>query len=166
MSTRDLTTTALLAAVLYIVYTLGSFVPYVELFNFMLVVYGVYFKRKQAWMATVLFALLLIITRGLSPWTMMYFLLFPQYVLIYSWLKGKTNSDIMFAIAGGFFAFCCGTIIDLPYIVVSDLGYEALVARLLLGFQVSLGNLLCTFLATLYLLRPLGKVIERVNPST
>lgn len=166
MNTRELTTTALLAAVLYIVYTMGSFFLYIELFNFMLVVYGVYFKRKQAWMATILFTLLLIITRGLSPWTLMYLLLFPQYVWIYSWLKEKTSSEVILAIAGGFLAFCCGTIIDLPYILVSNLGYEALIARLLMGFQVSLGNLLCTFLATLYLLRPLGKIIERVSPST
>lgn len=165
MRTRELTTTALLAAILYIVYTMGSFVMYVELLNFMLIVYGVYFKRKQAWMATILFAILLVITRGLAPWTLMYLLLFPQYVLIYSLLKEKTNSETVLAIVGGILAFCCGTIIDLPYIIVSDLGYEALIARFFMGFQVSLGNLLCTFLATLFLLKPLGRVIMRVHPS-
>ena len=164
MRTRELTTTALLATILYIVYTMGSFVMYVELFNFMLVVYGVCFKRKQAWMATVLFVILLIITRGLAPWTLMYLLLFPQYVLIYSWLKEKTKSETILAIVAGILAFCCGTIIDFPYIFVADLGYEALIARLLMGFQVSLGNLLCTFLATLFLLKPLGKVIMRIKP--
>ena len=166
MRTYELTTTALLTAVLYIVYTMGSFVMYVELFNFMLVVYGLYFKIKQAWTATVLFTLLLIITRGLAPWTLMYLLLFPQYVLIYAWIKKKTSSEIVFAIVGGMLAFCCGTIIDLPYILIANLGYEALLARLLLGFQVSLGNLLCTFLAVLFLLKPLGKALARIAPHT
>ncbi|MGM9987959.1 MAG: hypothetical protein ACI35O_12130 [Bacillaceae bacterium] len=163
MTIREITTTALLGALLYVVYTLGSFFLYAELFNFTILLYGTYLSRKQAWWAVMLFSILLILTRGLSPWSIVYTLIFPQYALIYSFVKNKLKSEYALASLGFFLAFICGTLIDLPYIFMADLGKEALILRFLMGFQASLGNGVCTFIATLFLLKPLGRALERAN---
>ena len=47
--------------------------------------------------------------------------------------------------------------------MLSGMTWKALWIRLLLGFQVSLGNGLSTFLATLFLYPPLSKVIKKMS---
>jgi len=158
MNTRELTRIAVLAALLYVIQFVGSFILYFEWVNFTILLYGVYLKRKEAWLSVAVFSLLVMLTRGIAPWSIMYLALFPQYTLIYSFFKNKIKSEYIYAFLGFVLAFLCGTLIDLPYMLTAGLGYEALIFRLLAGFQVSLGNGIVTFVSTLFLLKPLKKV--------
>ncbi|HOK63319.1 MAG TPA: hypothetical protein PLE17_05440, partial [Soehngenia sp.] len=67
------------------------------------------------------------------------------------------------ALLGFVLAFICGTLIDMPYIIAANLDYKGLIIRLLLGFQVSIVNALVTFIATLFLLDPLNKLLLKLN---
>ena len=73
----------------------------------------------------------------------------------------RLKSEYSLAILGFILAFLCGTLIDLPFIMLSGMTWKALWIRLLLGFQVSLGNGLSTFLATLFLYQPLSTIIQK-----
>ena len=76
---------------------------------------------------------------------------------------GNDLSEYSLAVLGFILAFLCGTLIDLPFMMLSGMTWKALWIRLLLGFQVSLGNGLSTFLATLFLYPPLSKVIKKMS---
>lgn len=161
MKTRELTTTALLSALMYIIYTLGSGLLYFELLNFTILLYGVTFKRKTSFLSTLVFTLLVILTRGFGIWTIMYLIIFPVYALIYSYAGKFIASDYSLAILGFFLALVCGTLIDIPYIYMAGLDYRGLLVRLLLGLQVSIVNAGTTFIATLFLLNPMRNSLVR-----
>lgn len=158
MKTQEVTRIAVLAALLYIIQYMGSFVLYFEWFNFTVMLYGVYLKRKEAWFSVVVFCLMVMLTKGIAPWSFMYLVIFPQYALIYSMVKDKIRSEYGLAILGFVLAFACGTLIDAPFMLTAGLGYKAFIARLLMGFQVSLGNGIVTFISALYLLKPMKRI--------
>lgn len=162
MNARRLTQCALLAAILYIVYFMGSFVTYFELVSFVILLYGTTLPKKISWFSIVVFCILVMLTKGIAPWSIMYLLVLPQYALIYNLLSRLTKSEYIYGIVGAVLSFCMGTIIDLPYLLTAGLGAKSLWITLLLGFQVSIGNAICTFVATLFLYKTMSKVLYRV----
>ena len=161
MKAKELTTTALLASLMYIVYTIGSGLMYFELLNFTILLYGVTFKRRVSYLSTLVFTLVIILTKGFGVWTFMYLLIFPVYALLYSYAGKYTASEYSLAAMGFFLALICGTLIDIPYIYMSGLDYRGLIIRLLLGLQVSIVNAGTTFVATLFLLNPIRSSLLR-----
>ena len=143
-----MTRVSLLATLLFIIYSCGSMVMYVELFNFTVLLYSVTLPKKHAFLTVLLFCLLLV---------------FPSYTLLYHVFGKRFKSEYSLAVLGFILAFLCGTLIDLPFMMLSGMTWKALWIRLLLGFQVSLGNGLSTFLATLFLYPPLSKVIKKMS---
>ncbi|WP_024615765.1 hypothetical protein [Clostridium sp. Ade.TY] len=162
MNTRRLTQCALLSAILYIVYFMGSFVTYFELVSFIILLYGTTLPKKISWFSIVVFCILVMLTKGVAPWSIMYLLILPQYALIYNTLSRWTKSEYVYGLVGAVLSFCMGTLIDLPYLLTAGLGSKSLWITLVLGFQVSIGNAICTFIATLFLYKTLSKVLKRV----
>ena len=162
MSTRRLTQCSVLAAILYIVYFMGSFVAYFELVSFIILLYGTVLPKKVSWFSVVVFCILVMLTKGIAPWSFMYLLVLPQYALIYNALSKRTKSEYVYALVGTILSFIMGTLIDLPYLLTAGLGAKSLWITLLLGFQVSIGNAICTLIATLFLYKNISKVLKRV----
>lgn len=160
MSAKDITRIAVLSAILFIVYYLGSTLMYVSITNFVMLLYGVYVKRKNAYITIVVFCFLVMLLYGFGMWVIMYFVLFPQYILIYSALYKRCKSEYILAFVGAFLTFICGTLIDLPFIISTGLGGHALVVRLVLGFETDLGSTLCTLFGVLFLLKPLKRAFK------
>lgn len=163
MNSKKVTRVAMLASILYIIQFIGSGLLYIELVNFTILLYGVTLKRDESYLAVTIFCLLVMLTRGFGLWTIMYLVVFPQYALIYAALGKKIKSLYLLALLGFVLAFICGTLIDIPYIIAANLDYKGLIIRLLLGFQVSIVNALVTFVATLFLLDPLKKLLLKLN---
>jgi len=163
MNSKKVTRVAMLASILYIIQFIGSGLLYIELVNFTILLYGVTLKRDESYLAVTIFCLLVMLTRGFGLWTIMYLVVFPQYALIYATLGKKIKSLYLLALLGFVLAFICGTLIDIPYIIAANLDYKGLIIRLLLGFQVSIVNALVTFVATLFLLDPLNKLLLKLN---
>ena len=162
MTIREMSQIAILATLLFIIYSFGSQLPGVELFNFTVLLYGVTLPKKQSFIVVVIFSCLLILMYGIQPWTLMYLIIFPAYTQIYYYVGKLIKSEFKLAMVGGVLAFLCGTLIDLPYILMSGMASKSLIFYLIAGFKVSLGNLLSTFLATLYLYQPLSKHLKRL----
>ena len=160
MSAKDITRIAVLSAILFIVYYLGSTLMYVSITNFVMLLYGVYVKRKNAYITLIVFCFLVMLLYGFGMWVIMYFVLFPQYILIYSALYKRCKSEYVLAFVGAFLTFICGTLIDLPFIISTGLGGHALVVRLVLGFETDLGSTLCTLFGVLFLLKPLKRAFK------
>lgn len=165
MSVKEMTKVALLATLLFMIYSMGYMVMYVELFNFTVLLYGVSLTRRQSFGAVLIFSCLLVLVYGVQIWTLMYVLVFPTYTLVYHQVGKWTHSEYVLASVGFILAFLCGTLIDLPFMLMSGLTSKALIIRLILGFQVSLGNGICTFLATLFLFPSLSKLLTKLNKN-
>ena len=157
MKVRELARISALASLLFIIYHCGSLVLYVELFNFTVLLYGISLPKRQA-----ILCLLIVLVYGAQPWTLMYVLIFPTYAIIYHLIGRRLRSEYVVACLGFLGAFLSGTLIDLPFIFLSGMTGRALGIHLLLGFQTSVGNGVSTFLATIFLLPILSKVMKRV----
>ncbi len=162
MKVRELARISALASLLFIIYHCGSLVLYVELFNFTVLLYGVSLPKRQAILSVLIACLLIVLVYGAQPWTLMYVLIFPTYAIIYHLIGRRLRSEYVVACLGFLGAFLSGTLIDLPFIFLSGMTGRALGIHLLLGFQTSVGNGVSTFLATIFLLPILSKVMKRV----
>lgn len=162
MNTRKLTQCALLAAILYIVYFMGSFITYFELVSFVILLYGTTLPKKLAWFSVLVFTILVMLTKGIAPWSFMYLIIMPQYTLIYNFVAKRTKSEYVYAFVGAILSFLMGTLIDLPYLLTAGLGAKSFWITLILGFQVCIGNMVCTVIATLFLYKTMNRVLKRV----
>ena len=165
MSAKEITRISALAVFLYIVYFLGSSVEYIELVSFVILLYGTTIKTKVAYFSAVVFTIIVMITRGIGLWTIMYLIVFPQYILIYSTVAKFTKNKIIYLILAAFLSFWLGTLIDLPYILTGGLHGKALIIYILMGFQVCLGNMACTVVAGIFLYDPLSSLIRKTLGS-
>lgn len=161
MKAKEITTIATLSIFLYIIYFLGAFVPYIELVSFIILVYGTVLKTKVAYLAAIVFTLLVMITKGIAPWSFMYLLVFPQYILIYSTVAKFTKNKVIYFILAGILSFSLGTLIEIPYLLTGGLYGKALIIYLVMGFQVSFGNMACTIVAGIFLYEPFEKLIRK-----
>lgn len=161
MTIKEMTRVSLLATLLFIIYSWGSMFLYVELFNFTVLLYGVTFPKRQALLSVILFCCLLMLIYGIQLWSLMYMIVFPLYILIYHRIGKQLKSEYSLGILGFVLAFLCGAFIDLPFMLMSGMTWKVLWIRLLVGFQVSLGNGVSTFLATLFLYQPLSNRLKK-----
>ena len=104
-----MTRVSLLATLLFIIYSCGSMVMYVELFNFTVLLYSVTLPKKHAFFDCII--ILFITIDGLwdSIWTLMYLLVFPSYTLLYHVFGKRFKSEYSLAVLGFILAFLCGT---------------------------------------------------------
>lgn len=161
MKAKDITRIAMLAVFLYIVYFLGSFVEYIELVSFVILVYGTTIKTKISYFSVVIFTFIVMITKGIGPWSLMYLVVFPQYVLIYSFIANITKNRTVYFILAAILSFLMGTLIELPYLLTGGLYGKALLINLLMGFTVSIGNVACTIITAIFLYEPFSKLLKK-----
>ncbi|MGL4740697.1 MAG: hypothetical protein ACRC41_07815 [Sarcina sp.] len=161
MKAKEITTIAVLSVFIYIIYYLGSFVSYIELVSFLILVYGTTLKTKISYFAVLVYTLIVILTKGLGLWSIMYIVVFPQYILIYSFVSKLTKNKIVYFIVAAILSFSLGTLIELPYIFTMGLKGTALITYILMGFQVSIGNMACTIIAAIFLYDPLVELIKK-----
>lgn len=166
MTAKELTRTALLGVFLYIVYYIGSFGLYIELVSFVLVLYGTTLKTRVAYFATVLFAILVMLTKGIGLWSIMYLIMYPQYILLYAGLAKITKNKILYYILAAVLSFLGGNIIGIPYLLTGGLHGYALLINVLMGFQVTLGNSACTVVACIFLYDTLNNLLKKILGSS
>lgn len=162
MKTNEIIRVALLSAILLVVQVTFSGILYVEFFNFMIVLYAVSFKLKESYLSVIVTSILMILVFGFGLWSIMYLIVFPQYVLIYSYVYKKTNSDIVLGILATFLALISGTLIDLPILISTGVFNKIFLVRFLMGLQVSTGSAICTLISVLFLLKPLEKTLKKI----
>ena len=91
MSTRQLTRTAIMAAVLYAIFRMFADILYLELITFSLLLFALVFERREVIAAAGIFALLQLLLHGIMLWNIGYLIIFPTYALLFSlsrdWLR-------------------------------------------------------------------------------
>ena len=79
MKASQLTRIAIMACLQYVVFTMFSQILYLEAVTLITLLFAVVFPLKESMLASAVFALINMLTRGILPWTIMYLVLFPCY---------------------------------------------------------------------------------------
>ncbi len=162
MKAREITRISALATLIYIVYLLGSNILYVELVNFMVMLYATSIKKRDAVYAVLIFCFLVVLTKGFGLWSIMYFVVFISYVFIYNLVSSKTKNVSYYIVTASILSFLCGTLLQIPYMITAGLTKEALITYMLLGFKVSIGSSICTVIAILTLYDRLSILLKKL----
>lgn len=136
MKTRELTHIALLACIMYVGFVSFSSVLYLEVITVITVLIGVTFKLKESLMASLVFAMINLLTNGIFPWTIMYLILFPCFsFLSYALRNLLIKSHVTQILICFLFSFLLGQLVDLPFMLFSG---KVTMLYLLLGLKTSL----------------------------
>ena len=95
MKVKDLCLIAAMAAIEMVVFTSFSFVLYLECITFTIILFAMTFTRKQAVFAAIVFTILNLSIQGVTPWSMMYCLIYPLYSFLIATLRPFLNKHFL-----------------------------------------------------------------------
>jgi hypothetical protein len=159
--TKRMTRVALIGAVLFCTFFSLSNILYLEAITIMIIAVAMVFDRRDSFQASLVFGVLLILYLGLTPWSIMYFIIYPCYSLLTNFLKPILKEKEWLLIVYGFILSCStGLILDLPFILVSEL---VTIYYILTGLKTSLiqGALTAMEIALIY--EPLEKILFKIK---
>lgn len=121
MRVRELCYIAVMGALESVVFTSFSFVLYLECITLTIVLFSMAFETKQAVLAAVVFGILNLSVQGVTPWSMMYLLIYPVYSFIIGCLKPYLKRHfLLIVILTGFLSFLTGQLVQLPFMLFSE----------------------------------------------
>lgn len=160
MNPKEITRVAFMAASLVCVFQLFAQVLYLELITFTIVLYATLFPRKEAVLACVVFGLLNMCQMGITPWSLLYLIIYPCYAVMLSCGKRIWKAHPLFlCLMCAFLSFLSGQLLDLPYLL---LGKQITILYILMGLKTSMVQGLLSFLVCLLLYDPLYHKLLRL----
>ncbi|MBR3692989.1 MAG: cytochrome B [Erysipelotrichales bacterium] len=159
MRVKDLCMIALIATLEYIVFTYFSYILYLECITFTIMMIALYFNTKIAITSSLVFTLLNCLNMGISPWSMMYLLVYPLYSLVISLGKKLIKQKVQYVIITcTLLSFLTGQLLQLPYLLVSkNITYLYLLA----GLKTSLIQAILSGIFTSICYHKTAKVLQR-----
>lgn len=157
MKTKELTKIAMFAGMYEVVFLTFSNILYLELITFTLCICSLMLPKKTAIYSALCFGILHMLLQGVTPWTLIYALIYPSYA--YMIQMGKTflkKHEIVFCLVVGLFSFCTGQLLDLPYLLVSK---QVTMFYLLMGLKTSLIQSGISCIAAMILSTPVKRVL-------
>ena len=150
-----------MACMQYVVFTMFSQIIYLEAVTLVTVLFAVTFERREAVMASVVFALINLLTRGIMPWTIMYLILFPLYSGLAGLCRtlieqhGEASIFVCFL-----FSFLLGQLVDLPFILFSG---KITLLYMLMGLKTSAIQGFITGIEAAFLFEPLARQLRKIK---
>lgn len=135
LNVRELCLISLLGALEFVIFTSFSTILYLECITFTIVVVALNFPRKIAILSSLVFTLVNLGVMGVTPWSLLYALIYPCYSLLIasskSLIKGKIG---LIALSCAFLSFLTGQLLELPYLLVSK---KVTMAYMIVGMKTS-----------------------------
>lgn len=121
MNVRELCFIAVIASIEAVVFTSFSFILYVECITFTIVLFAMTFSTKQAVLGAVAFTILNLSVQGVTPWSLMYCLIYPLYSLFIGCCRNFLDKHFFVLIfLCGFLSFLTGQLVQLPFMLISE----------------------------------------------
>ena len=161
MKARELCYIAVIGALESVVFTSFSFILYLECITFTVVLFAMTFRTRQAVLGAVVFAILNFSIQGVTPWSMMYLLIYPLYSLVVGLLKPMLHRHFLLLVGlCGFLSFLTGQLVQLPFILVSK---NLTLLYLIAGLKTSLiqGGMAAATCLICY--KPLYAVVKKIE---
>ncbi|MCI5773085.1 MAG: cytochrome B [Erysipelotrichaceae bacterium] len=157
----DLCLIALLASLEYVIFISFSNILYLELITFVICLFAVSFKPQVTFLASLIFALIMLVFNGVNFWNLMYLVIYPSYsLLVGSLRRWYQRYPWALFITCGFLSFLTGQLLQLPFILFSK---KLTVLYLLIGLKTSLLQGAISMIACSLLFKPCYKVLTKMR---
>lgn len=161
MKAKELCYIATMAAIETIMFTTFSYILYLECITFTIVLFGMVFRMKQSVLASFGFTVLVLCIQGVTPWTLLYCLVYPTYSFILGVIKKHIRGHIIIlSTVCGLFSFCTGQILQLPYIIASE---TLALAYFIIGLKTSLIQGILSFILCYICYKPIFVVLSKIE---
>ncbi len=161
MKARELCFVAVIGAIEAVVFTSFSFILYLECITFTVLVFSMTFQRKQAVLGAVVFTIINLTMQGVTPWSMMYCLIYPIYSLLIGSCRNFLDKHFICAVlVCGLLSFLTGQLVQLPFMLISG---KITLIYIVLGLKTSLiqGAMSAAFCFVCY--KPVVSVLKRLE---
>ena len=160
-SVKELCVISIIACIEAVVFTSFSQVLYLEAITLTILMFAVVFKKRISLMGAVVYGLVNMVINGITPWTFMYFLIFPCYTALVILMKPVLKDHVLgYSLLCGLLSFMTGQLLQLPYMLVSS---KVTAFYLLAGLKTSLiqGGLSAVLCFVLF--QPLRVALEKIE---
>jgi energy-coupling factor transport system substrate-specific component len=156
---KELTTMALLGAILYIGQICLAFLPNIEVVSILIIVYTLIWQRK-ALLPIYVFVLLEGVTYGFGLSWIMYLYVWAILYLVVR-LARKNDSVLIWAVVNGAYGLSFGALCAIPYLAAGGIGtaFAWWTSGLLFDIFHCVGN----FVTALVLFRPLMRILGYIR---
>ena len=121
MKAKELCYIAVMAAIESVVFTSFSFVLYLECITFTIVLFAMCFETKQAVLGAIVFSIVNLSIQGVTPWSMMYCLIYPLYSLFIGISKPFLQKHFwLLCFLCGCLSFLTGQLVQIPFLPVPE----------------------------------------------
>lgn len=165
LSTKDITTIAMMVAIIEACKIVLAAIPNVELTTFLIILFTLHFKRRILYVIPT-FILIEGAMYGFGPWWLMYLYSWPLLALI-TWLWRHTTSALSWSILSGIFGLCFGALCSIPYFIIGTIG-EGIKSGLATGFAWWVAGIpfdlihgIANFVIMLVLYHPMNSVLAK-----
>ena len=161
LSVKELCVISIIACIEAVVFTSFSQVLYLEAITLTILMFAVVFKARIAFMGAVVYGLVNMVINGITPWTMMYFLIYPCYTMLVILMKPLLKNHVIgYSILCGLLSFLTGQLLQLPYLLFSS---TVTAFYLLAGMKTSLIQGGLSVVLCFVLFQPLRVVLEKIE---
>ena len=160
-SVKELCVISIIACIEAVMFTSFSQVLYLETITLTVLMFAVVFKPRIAFMGAVVYGLVNMVVNGITPWTMMYFVIYPCYSLIVIGLKRPFKHRVLlWSVLCGVLSFLTGQILQIPFLLFSA---KVTAFYLLAGLKTSLIQGGLSAVLCFMLFQPLRVVLEKIE---
>ncbi len=169
MTTKDITTMAMMVAIIEACKIAMAHIPNIELTSFWIILFTLYFRKRIVYVIPV-FILIEGALFGFGLWWVMYLYSWPL-LAFFTWKFQKMDSALSWAILSGIFGLSFGALCSIPYFVIGMVdngigggiasGFTWWVAGIPFDVLHGIGN----FVLMLVLYQPISKALKKLPTS-
>ncbi len=165
LATKDITTIAMMIAIIEACKIVLAGIPNVELTTFWIILFTLYFRKRIVFVIPS-FILIEGAMYGFGLWWIMYLYSWPLLSLI-TWAFHKMNSAVSWSILSGIFGLLYGALCSIPYFIIGTVS-EGIQSGLASGFAWWIAGIpfdlihgVSNFVIMLVLYHPVSKVLAK-----
>lgn len=165
LSAKDITTTAMMVAMIEACKIVLAAIPNVELTSFLIILFTLHFRKRILYVIPT-FILIEGAMYGFGLWWIMYLYGWPLLALV-TWLFRNMKSPVSWAILSGIFGLCFGALCSIPYFVIGTIsegikgGLATGFAWWIAGIPFDLTHGIANFVIMLVLYHPVNNVLTK-----
>ena len=161
LTVKELCVISIMACIEASVFNLFSQILYLEGITLTVVLFASVFKRRTAVLAAIVYGSVNMVINGITPWSVMYLLIYPSYSLFVSAVNPIVKHHLIpWCCICAFLSFLTGQLLEIPFLLVSE---KVTIFYLLTGLKTSLIQGGLSAVLCFLTFQPLRAVLERIE---
>ena len=159
ITTRELVELSIMAAVIFALKVVFSFIPNVHPVALLLISLGIVYGYKAIY-ASLIYVFLEYMAYGFSIWTLPYLYIWPLVVVVAVLLRNK-ESRILWTIVAALSGFLFGTLSAIPFFITD--GIQGGISYITAGISFDLIHGISNGIITFFLIKPVCKLLRTLH---